>query len=262
MNNSVFGKTMENVRNRSHITLHNTSNKKGLSKVLDRVDVTNITFISDHLVAIERSKKSVCANKPITVGFAILDLAKILIYDFHYNYIVKKYGSNCKLLYTDTDSVIYLIKTEDFYYDMKSNSDIFDLSNYNKSHILYSEKNKKVIGKMKDECAKGIIIEWISLKPKLYNYTLLLNNDKEENTKAKGTRKYFIDKILRAISFKNSLNDKKFFSGHVNKMKSLNHKITNIRQKRDKILSPFDDKRYINDDGISSLPYGHHSLLN
>ena len=125
--------------------------------------------------------------QPIYVGLCILDLCKTLMFDFHYNYIAKKYGGKQKLLFTDTDSLAYEIKTEDFYQDISSDvEEKFDTSNYAKNHPsgIKTGCNKKVIGMMKDECGGKQISEFVGLRAKMYSYRL----DKKEEKKAKGVK--------------------------------------------------------------------------
>ena len=97
----------------------------------------------------------------------ILDLSKVLMYEFHYDYIENKYGNNSRLLFTDTDSLMYEIKTEDVYEDFSKDKEMFDLSNYSIKSKYYSDSNKLVVGKMKDETG-GVAIKFVGLKPKMY----------------------------------------------------------------------------------------------
>ena len=114
-------------------------------------------------------KQRLYLNRPIHVGFSILDLSKTLMYDFHYNYMKTKYGPNAQLLFTDTDSLCYSIYTEDVYQDMMKHQHLFDTSEYDPDHPLYSTENKKVLGKMKDETHGIPIQEFVGLKSKMYS---------------------------------------------------------------------------------------------
>ena len=118
MNNSVFGKTMENVRNRVDIQLVNREEKA--LKLFSKTNFNKRTIFSENLIAVHMHKKKVKLDKPIYLGMSILDLSKTLMYDFHYNYIKPKYGENSMLLFTDTDSLMYEIRTEDFYKDISA----------------------------------------------------------------------------------------------------------------------------------------------
>ena len=152
MNNSVFGKTMENLRKRVDIKLvktdglDNAENEK-LRKIIAKPSFNRRVKFSDELSAIHVNKTSLRLNKPIYVGFSVLDLSKHLMYDWYYNNLKKKYGENCTLLYTDTDSLLVDIKTDDVYEDMAETKDEYDFSDYPKDHPLYNETNKKTIGK-------------------------------------------------------------------------------------------------------------------
>ena len=133
MNNSVFGMTMENIGNRVDTRL--VIEEKQTEKLVSKPTFEGRTIFSESLVAVHMKRVKIEFHKPIYVGFCILDLSKTLMYDFHYNYIVKKYGQKQKFLFTDTDSLSYETKTEDFYQDISSNvEEKFDTSNYTKNH--------------------------------------------------------------------------------------------------------------------------------
>ena len=152
MNNSVFGKTMENVRNPRDIKLV-TSNKRR-KRLVSQPNYHSCKKFSDHLMAIEMKKTRVKMNKPLYLGMSILDISKILMYEFQYNYIIPKYGDRAKLCYTNTDRFIIYIKTEDFFEDISNDVEKwFDTSNYNKKDKipLPIGKNKKVTCFFKDE---------------------------------------------------------------------------------------------------------------
>ena len=150
MNNSVFRKTMENIRKHREIKLV-TMDKK-ISKLVSEPNYYTINLISEDLLIIEMKKAKVKMNKPIYLGLSILYISKILMYEFWYDYMKPKYDNNVKLCYMDTDSFIISIKTEDFYKDIASDvENRFDTSNYEINRPLRTGKNKKVIGLMKDQ---------------------------------------------------------------------------------------------------------------
>ncbi|XP_068675675.1 uncharacterized protein [Montipora foliosa] len=151
MNNSVFGKTMENIRKRVPTYVS--------SKIFN-----------ENLVAVHKIKETLTLNRPAYVGMCILDLSKTLMYDFHYNYIKQKYDSKAKLLFTDTDSLTYEIETNDVYQDFWDDKDKFDISDYSQDSQYFDRTNKKVIGKFKDEAAGVVIKEFIGLRSKMYSY--------------------------------------------------------------------------------------------
>ena len=150
MNNAVFGKTMENVRKHRDIKLVTTDKKR--SKLVSEPNYHTMNYISEDLSIIEMKRTKVKMNKPIYLGLSILEISKILMYEFLYDYMKPKYGNNVKLCYMDTDSFIMSIKTEDFYKDIANDVEKrFDTSNYEVDRPLPTGKNKKLIGLMKDE---------------------------------------------------------------------------------------------------------------
>ena len=165
MNNSVFGKTMENIRKHRDIKLVTTDKKR--SKLVSEPNYHTINLISEDLSIIEMKKTKVKMNKPIYLGLLILEISKTLMYEFWYDYMKPKYNDNVKLCYMDTDSFIMNIKTNDFYKDISHDvQNRFDTSNYEVNRPLPTVKNKKIIGLMKDELGGKIITEFVTLRPK------------------------------------------------------------------------------------------------
>ena len=149
INNSVFGKTMENIRQHRDMKLV-TTDKKG-NKLVSEPNYHTINYISEDLSITEMNKTKVKMNKPIYLGLSILEISKILMYEFWYDYMKPKYNDNVKSCYMDTDSFVMNIKTEDFYEDIANDVEKrFDTSNYEVDRPLPTGKNKKVIGLMKD----------------------------------------------------------------------------------------------------------------
>ena len=167
MNNSVFGKTMENVRNHRDIKLITTDKRR--KRLVSEPNYHSHKKFSDHLMAIEMKKTRVKMTKPLYLGMSILDISKILMYEFWYDYISPKYGDRAKLCYTDTDSFIINIKTKDFFEDISNDvGRWFDLSNYDKNdkRPLPIGKNKNIPGLFKDELGGKIITELVALGTK------------------------------------------------------------------------------------------------
>ena len=174
MNNSVFGRSLENIRNRVDIRL--ISSDKVAQKLAAKPNYDHCTIFDENLVAVHMKKTKLYFNKPVYLGMSILDLRKSFMYDFHYNYIKTKYGYNAKLLFIDTDSLTYEIKTKDFYKDI--NSDIeerFDTSDYPTNHPsgIKTGLNSKVLGMFKHEACGKQIVEFVGLRAKLYSYKML-----------------------------------------------------------------------------------------
>jgi len=255
MNNAVFGKTMENLRNRRTVDLVMTEHK--MKKLAAQPSFKSFKIFNEHLVAVERKKVELVLNRPIYVGFCVLDLSKTLMYDFHYDYIKSKYpGDQSILLFTDTDSLTYKIKTNNIYNDMYRDKQLFDFSGYDKDSTYFNAENKKVIGKMKDELNGKIITEFIGLRAKMYS---VLSIDKEEMKKAKGVKKNVVKNNITHEDYKTCLFQEKKFLHSMNSLRSMKHQIFTIKQHKVS-LSPYDDKRYLLEDGITSLPYGHYKI--
>ena len=146
MINSNYGKTMENLRKRINVRLVN--NAKGFLKYTSKPTyITHKTF-GENYSAIHEIKPVLILNKPIYVGFNVFDLSKWKMYDFHCNFIKK---NNAELLFTNTDSLTYEIKSENVYEEFFKWKDLFDFINYSDDSKFFVKTNKKIIGKMKDE---------------------------------------------------------------------------------------------------------------
>ena len=115
MNNSIFGKTMENLRKQVDVRL--VTNEKKLDKLTSKPTYVSSKIFNENLMAVHKVKETLTLNRPAYVGMCILDLSKTLMYNFHYNYIKKKYNNRTRLLFPDTDSLTYEIEAEDIYKD-------------------------------------------------------------------------------------------------------------------------------------------------
>ena len=260
MNNIVFGKTIENIRKRQNVEL--VDDRKKARKLTSKPNFDRATIFDENLVAVHMKKTEVYFNKPIFVGQAILDLSKTLMFDFHYNYIRKKYGNKAELLFTDTDSLMYLIQTDDFYHDIKKDvKKKFDTSNYVVNHPsgIKTGVNKKVIGKFKDEAAGRQITHFVGLRPKLYSFKMeekkegeeekkeekkVKEENKVETDKAKGVKDCVIKKSLTFEDNKKCLFSEEDLMKEMNIIRSENHDIYSMTVNK-VALSANDDKRLI-----------------
>ena len=250
MNNSVFGKTMENIRKHKDIKLVTTDKKR--NKLVSEPNYHTINLISEDLSIIEMKKTKVKMSKPIYLGLSILESSKILMYEFWYDYMKPKCGTYIKLCYMDTDSFLMNIKTNDFYEDIANDvENRFDTSNYEVSRPLPMGKNKKVIGLMKDELGGKISMEFVTLRPKTYSF---LTDDGKEDKKAKGTKKCIIKKMIKFNDYKKCLlNDEVIFKSQ---QRFISKKHDVYTENISKIaLSNDDDKRIVSLDKITSYPY-------
>ena len=252
MNNSVFGKTMENIRKHRNIKLVTTDKKR--IKLVSEPNYHTINLISEDLSIIEMKKTKVKMSKPIYLGLSVLEISKILMYEFWYDYMKPKYNDNVRLCYMDTDSFIMNIKTNDFYKDISDDVDKrFDTSNCKVKKSLPIGKNKKVIGLMKDELGGEIITEFIALRPKTYSY--LADNDKIDK-KAKGTKKCIIKKMIKFDDYKKCLLNAKVILKSQQRFISKKYDVY-TEDVNKKALSNDDNKRIISSDKITSYPYGY-----
>ena len=259
MNNSVFGKTMENIRNRVDVKLVNTEEK--FKKLVAKPNFQSRKIFNENLISVHMKKTSLTMNKPVYLGMCILELSKTLMFDFHYKYIKQKYGDNAKLLFTDTDSFLYEIKTDDFYKDISGDvRDRFDTSDYPENHPsgIPTGINKKVLGMFKDEVAGKIITEFVGLRAKLYSFKM---EDGKENKRCKGVKKQVVKESITHEDYKTCLLTGKEILRKQNILRSYDHEV--YTEEVNKVaLSAEDDKRYILSNGKDTLAWGHHKIKN
>lgn len=260
--NSLFGKTLENIDNRINMRLVSTweKNKKrdAASNLICKPNFKDVTVFSENLIAVQMQKLHCYYNKPLYIGFCILDIAKSVVYEFYYGYLKEMYGDKVSLLYTDTDSLVVEVKTSNFYHDMKLNLDHFDTSNFKPNNIHNIPVNKSIIGKMKDEYAGNIIKSFYGTSAKAYCIQLADFVDK----KAKGVNKAAINKQLEISHYQNIV------EGNVHSVyctmymfKSIKHNIyTELVRKL--ALNCIDDKRFIIPDSVNTLAWGHKNIVN
>ena len=254
LNNSVYGKTIEDVRKRIDIKIETDTQK--IQKQINKESYNSRKVLNHGLNLIKMDKRKIILNKPIYVGACILDISKLIMSEFHFGFMKEKYGSKVNLLYTDTDSFIYEVETEDIYEDIFENKHLFDLSNYPPNSEYFSAENKKVLGRMKDEMAGIPIKSFVGLRPKMYHVQAF--NDTEIK-KAKGIGKQTVNKEIKKSDFENTLFDKREMNHSMMTIRSFDHIIKMMRVNK-KSLSCFDDKRYILGDGIQTLAYGHQEI--
>ena len=257
MNNSVFGKTMENIRNRVNVKLVDSGEQ--FKKLVAKPNYNGRKIFNENLVSVHMKKTSLTMNKPVYLGMSILDLSKTVMYDFHYRYIKPKYGNKAKLLFTDTDSFLYEIQTEDFYKDISGDvKDRFDTSDYPEGHPsgIPTGINKKVLGMFKDEAAGKVIKEFVGLRAKLYSYKM---DEGKENKRCKGIKKAVVEKSITHEDYKTCLTTGKEQLRRQNIIRSYEHVL--YTEEVNKIaLSAADDKRYLLKDSFDTLAWGHRRI--
>ena len=193
-------------------------------------------------------------NKPIYLGLSILEITKILMYEFWYDYMNPKYGNDVKLSYMDTDSFIMNIETEDFNKDIADDAEKrFDTSNYEVNRPLLTGKNKKVIGLMKYELGGKIISEFVILRPKTYSY---LTDDGKEDKRNNKVRNKKNERMIKFNDYKNCLLKDKVILKSQQRLISKKHDV--YTENTNKVaLYNNDDKRIVSSDKITSYPYGY-----
>lgn len=254
--NSVFGKTMENVDKRINLNLvshwETIGHKVGAEALVSKVNFKNVLVFSETLVAVQMERTSVVYDKPLYLGFSILDLSKTIIYEFYYDFLKRKYGDKVCLLYTDTDSLVLNVFTDNFYSDMKDNIEWFDTSNY-PDDIHNMPKTPSVVGKMKDEFKGLPIYSFYGTAAKSY----CVNLESDEILKAKGVCKSAGKKYLTSTTFQEVVEGKR--SSVLVQMYTFRSQLhTMYTELRNKVaLSSRDDKRYIITDTTKTLAWGH-----
>ena len=247
---------MENIRKHRNIKL--VASRESYLKTVMKPNFKSGILFGENLMGCEMGKIKVVMNKLVYLGQAILDLSKIIMYEFHYDYMKPKCGDDPTLCYMDTDSLVYHIKTKDFYADIVDDvSTRFDTSGYCKDRPLPIGLNKKVIGLMKDELGGAIMTELVALRPKLYSYRKL---DGTEDKKCKGIKKCVVKETLSFEDYKNCLLAN---SGDVCRSQSMfrlsKHEVHTIEVNK-VALNRDNDKQISKKDGISTLAQGHKSL--
>ena len=256
MNNSVFGKTIKNLRNRVEVKIVRDWKTNKIRKLVSRPSFDRFAIFGNDMAGIDMHKTRLVLNKPVYTGMTILENSKILMYDFFYNHLKARYGNNCELIYTDTDSLLLNIQTEDVYKDIKEDLFLYDTSNYPKDHPLHDARNKKVLGKMKDECEGDVTEEVVAVRPKIYSVNKVGQKKYKED---EGCEKNVIEKEITHEHYKEALFGRKQFMHKMKILRSEDHEMYGMFMSKIAI-SPFDTKRCIADDGVQTLVYGHKDI--
>lgn len=263
LNNAVYGKTMENVDKRKDVKitkLWETTNRNrlGAGALIAKPNFHSITTFSEDMVAIQLDRISTLYDKPIYLGFCVLELSKFKMYEFHYDFMQPKFQENLRLNYMDTDSFIYSLKKKDFYTEITETeiNERFDTSEYPEGNQFnIKPTNKKVLGMMKDENFGNIMKEFVGLRPKMYAISV---QHSKEIKKSKGVKKSVLS-TYNLETFRDCLLNNKVYSGDMMTFRSIKHNI--YTNKQHKItLSYRDDKRKIMPDGINTYAWGHYKI--
>jgi hypothetical protein len=266
-NNAIYGKACENLTKRTDVKLVNS--RRACEKLINKPHCRRFRIFTGELAAIEMQKVKCQINKPTYVAFAVLELSKLHMYKFHYDHL-RTWYADAELLFTDTDSLVYQIYTDDLYADLALHRDHFDFSNYPPEHALFGGENKMVLGKMKDESNGSIITEFVGLRPKMYSYTTMeatpttttttatTSVKLKEAKRAKGIQRAAIASLRHAdyleqlrVPTENYVNIRRIGQRH--------HRVYTLDSMK-RGLCAFDDKRYLLPDGVHTRAHGHFSI--
>lgn len=257
--NALYGKTIENVLLYTEVSLCQT--RKALqNRVLGSVDLVNVQVINENLTAVIRKPKKVTMSKLYAVGASILECSKWFMYDVHYNVFKKYWGSGLTLIYSDTDSFFYKIKTNNLLLDLTNLKHHFDFSNYDAVHRLFDGSNRNQVFKFKDECkGRTAIVHFVALRPKVYCFKSqsLIESNEEISVKkvCKGLKASSIQNGLCFEDYLQTLHQTVPIYRSFYNFRSKKHQITTVLQRK-KALDAMDTKRWIYDCGIHTDPHG------
>ncbi|KYQ47079.1 hypothetical protein ALC60_13906 [Trachymyrmex zeteki] len=258
MNNTVFGKTMENVRDHVDVRLVTRwDGRYGAEAMIAKPNFHSRSVFSEDLIAVEMRKLEVKLNKPIYVGMCILEISKMRLYEFHYDYVIPLYRDKYKIMYTDTDSLIYLLECENVYENIKRDIARFDTSDYPEGNAYDIPRvNTKIHGLMKDENNGAIMTEFVGLRAKMYAFRVIGRSDTK---RIKGVKKNVVAKTITFDDYTRCLNDVMEQLRRQSCIRSTLHEVYTVSELK-LALSPYDDKRYVVPDSVATLPWGHYKI--
>ncbi|XP_018406599.1 PREDICTED: uncharacterized protein LOC108782741 [Cyphomyrmex costatus] len=229
MNNAVFGKTMENVRDRVDVKLVTTwDGRYGAETLIAKPNFHSRSVFAENLIAVELRKLEVKFNKPIYVGMCIVDISKVCLYEFHHEYMVPMFKEKCKIMYTDTDSLIYRVECDDVYAAMKRDIARFDTSDYQADNAYGMPlANKKVPGLMKDENNGAIMTEFVGLRAKMY---ALRVDGKRDTKKAKGVKSSVVARTITFDDYTRCLNQEMEMTRRQSCIRSKLHQVYTVSE--------------------------------
>ncbi|XP_071652823.1 uncharacterized protein [Temnothorax longispinosus] len=253
MNNAVFGKTMENVQDHVDVRLVTCWDERyGAEAIIAKPNFHSRSVFAEDLMAVELRRLEVRLNKPIYVGMSILEISKTRVYDFHYDYMVPLYRERCKIMYTDTNSLIYFLECDDVYKNMKRDIARFDTSGYPENNAYCMPRVN-----MKDENDGAVMTEFVGLRAKMY---ALKVEGKSDTKKIKGVKRNVVAKTITFNDYMHCLNDAIQQSRRQSCIRLTLHKVYTVSELK-LAFSPYDDKRYVVFGSYDTLPWGHYKIL-
>lgn len=254
--NSTYGKTIQNVRNYLNVKLH--VKEKSFLKAASNPTFKHYTILDDDLVQTNHFTPVIMHDRPIFVGFTILELSKHFMYDFYYNKLLKNAPCKIELGFSDTDSFLFKVDNKKAF--IEHIKPLMDFSNYPKKHPLHSTENKSMLGYFKDELQGTLkCTEFVGLRAKCYALKLKDENKVSEKKVCKGLGRIAIKNKLKFSHYKKCLLHGKTKRFAFHSIRSKKHNIHTVRLKK-KALAHFDSKRWIFDCGIHSVPYGSYII--
>jgi hypothetical protein len=258
MVNSVYGKCLENVRKYKNIKI--VTSAEELDKLVSLPTFEGRIIYDENLAAVLLKKESMYVNKPIFVGWCVLETSKLFMYNFYYGVMRPHFHGNITAIYGDTDSFFFIIRCENIEEELKKLGQYFDFSNYEKSHPLYSNKNERKYGFFKDECAGKIVIEWVALRAKAYAVRFEYQKYKYA---LKGVGRSVVGSEITFRDYLRCFREDVTIRATFKKIVSRKHRV--YTEELNKVaLSPLSDsqhdKRFVLPDSIHTLPFGHMSL--
>ncbi|KAF0710215.1 Uncharacterized protein FWK35_00029103, partial [Aphis craccivora] len=266
MNNAVFGKTMKSKRKEMKMEL--VSCERRLQKLINKCTFKHCLNYNENLNAVTLENKIIRFDKPIYIGFAVLDISKILMYKYNYDVMRKHYGEKIELIYTDTDSLVYHLKADDFYKDLLENSNLMDRmdsSDLPPNHPCYTTARKKIPGFFSDEVKGDTMTEFCALRAKSYSYNISEVGGRGgvgvEKIKAKGIRGHVVKNHMTLEDHRKCLFDEDGVEAYRENVsiRSFKHQLMTIKTKKLKYNS-HDDKRVVLQDKINTLAHEHYSI--
>ncbi|XP_023317289.1 uncharacterized protein LOC111694219 [Trichogramma pretiosum] len=261
-NNAIFGKTIENVRKRIDVKLVSSwDGRYGAEAQISKPNFHSRAIFNENLVAIQLSKTAVTIDKPVYVGFSILDISKTHLYRFHYDFMRDRFGNNCKVLYTDTDSLVYEIGGQNVYEVMKHKDNIneFDTFDYEKDNpfgMPLLRENSKKIGLMKDELCGKILRRFCGLRSKMYSVDI---QNGGVIKKIKDIKSSVVKNTITFDDYLQCLRENTIISREQHNIRSRLH-VLRSEKERKIALSPHDDKRYLVPGTFNTLPWSHKDI--
>ena len=255
LNNSIYGKSIEDKR--KHLNIKLAVDDQECMRLTKSPLFENFQILNDGLSVMKLKKSCVILDKPIFIGFTVLEYAKNYMYKLYYNHFKLFYKNRIILCYTDTDSFIFLVQTDNIEDDLKNKFGyLMDFSNFPKDHRCFDESHKKEIGFLKLENAEKSISQFVGLKSKLYS---MLFNDNTQKRTAKGLNRSVLKNNIDHSHYLDVIDKNNTYLCKMRRIQSREHHLKTIELSK-LIFTSFDDKRYIFDDGISTLPFGHYKL--